>query len=202
MGDKPPLTPIQQAIEKALRNDSPENFDAINQGRFEEEVVKFLLRRFDIQAWKPDLLNLCLAEQGVRRLRLNYFERIFDDFPIVLAVKHIRKLAGKVNTRLLFSNFENLPFVAAWDAHYANVAAEAKTNRKAVGIVIKWPYLQGGLVVHNAELQQDRGGTRLQWVLERPSSTRDNPKVKRRLVVEDMTTFCNSIRYWNPNPET
>ncbi len=193
-----PNDPIRKAIQQALRRQAPEDFEAIKQGQYEEEVVKFFLRRFNAMAWKTELLDICNVEQGVRRLRLTYFNRLFDNFPVLLATKHIAKVTEKVNTRLLFSDFENLPFVAALDEHFDNVKDEAARSGKAVGLICKWPYLKGGLVIHNANIELDRPGTRMCWVKESDHAKLSKRKVARRLVIEDLSSFCEAIRNWRP----
>lgn len=187
MSDDDNLKRSRQAALNALHGPA-KNYEALRQDKYEEQVVKFLLRRFDLLPWKRDLLALTRETEGASRLRLAAFNQIFNTFPVFLQARHIRKLTEKVLVRTLFANFSNLPFVSEYSEFHDSFRELARQDHKAVGLIFKWPYLPGGLVIHNIQIELDKTGTRMIRVCRREDGT------VLRLVLEDLSSFCNALQ--------
>lgn len=169
------------------------NYVAMAQEKFEGKVVEFLLRQFSALSHKRDLLDLCYESERVRKLRLAYFQEHFHDFPVRLVSKHIRKVAEDANVRLLFMSFSQLPFVAAYDDYWQDVGQEAADSSRGFGLIFNWPFLPGGFVLHNINMELDTPGTRLVRVYKDGNKT-------VRLVLEDLKSFCSMVSaYWKPS---
>lgn len=181
------------------------DFATLRQDRWEEDVVRFLLRRFNLEDQKFELLNICQRELGFKRLRLTYFNQVFDTFPVVLGARHMQRLKEKINVRQLMTNFSQLPFMADLEEFWSSIAVPGEAP-PAAGLIFNWPHTPGGLIVHNIHVELDKPGIRLVWI---QGEEADLPKAERkagpvreavtqRLVLESLHSFCEMLDGWRP----
>lgn len=158
----------------------------------EEEFVKFLLKKLNLEAHKRELADYSQTHFATRYMRLIGFMERFPSFPVQLEFRYVKGLAKRVNRQSLFMNFVNLPFMAAYSDVLEAVGPIA--DSKAVGLVMPWGALPGGMVLHNCELDPDNDGTRLVWIHRNKKA-----KVRQRLVLEPMSSLLRSVSRWTPD---
>lgn len=112
---------------------------------FEEEIVKQLLTAYGIQNVKFELLRRAEADIGRKVLNLIGFCSYFDDFPVAL-----QSLADKFTLsdklHFLLQDFENRAPVQKFLEMRRELPDELRGRPFA--LVLKWPYMPRGLVVH------------------------------------------------------
>lgn len=155
----------------------------------EEEIVKVVLRKLKLESYKRALSDHSNTHFGTRYLRFEGFHDRFPSFPIRLVFRSIKGLVAKVNRLSLFNNFVNLPFMPA----YSEILADWGEDH-AVGLVMPWGHMAGGMVLHNCQLDLDNNGTRLAWIYRNKQA-----KVTQRLVLEPMGSLLRSVAAWSPD---
>ena len=150
---------------------------------FEEKCVKYLLDAFKLESGKWELLRESHQETGERKLTLEGFCRHYGTFPL-----HLQSLAAKVsdNDRLHFvlRNLEKA-LVRRW---LARQVFPRQGDDRSLGLIVKWPYISHGLLLHSMTDLTKGDGTRL---------TRQRGRV--RLYVEPLGQAIAYLRrVWRP----
>lgn len=132
-----------------------EDFESLNERRFEAKVVSEILKFFNLQSVKNQLYDAAEEAVGERILTFDTFFERFPDFPIYLRPTYIPKVREKMDTWVLVNHFEKAPAVKAWYEVRFGSALECP-----IGIVYNWPQHVRFLVLHNAPLDSNVQGFR------------------------------------------
>jgi hypothetical protein len=134
--DRHPLAGIQNQFKA---------FADMKDQAFEEEIVKRLLTEYEIPKLKYELLRRNEADIGRKVLTLLGFCRYFSNFPVTL-----QSLADKFSMsdklHYLLQNFEERAPVQKFLDMRNELPDELRGRPFA--LVLKWPYMPKGLVVH------------------------------------------------------
>lgn len=128
-----------------LGSGSAPDFEKLTQQRYERECVTFLLNRLGLGDYKPDLLEHSENHSGQRQLQLLSFCGVISDFPFYLAAATPKIKAA--NLYVVFKDFKKTPLYAAYQHTVRDRPREFSSRHAAV--IVKWPYVPYGLVVHN-----------------------------------------------------
>lgn len=158
----------------------------------EEGIVKFLLKKLGVEHVKRELIDHSRTNYGTAYLRLQGFQHRFPSFPVRLEFRAVKGLVKAVNRQSLFMNFVNLPFMDEYSRLLDELGEHA--DDKALGLVMPWGAMQGGMVLHNCQLDPDNTGVRLVWI-----HRNKKPKVTQRLVLEPMSSLLRSLSAWSPD---
>lgn len=144
------------------------DFRMIEKFRFEERIVKVLLKRYHISdSYKWRMLKDAEFRWGLKRLTFGMFLFQFPDFPVVLRASQIPRRRNAFKTWDLFAKFGNNALVEEYNAawHLLNVDEDGKP----FGLVADIPgggTSRTGLVLHNHRIDTRVHGSRLLWVSE------------------------------------
>jgi len=126
---------------------------------WEHTSVRELLRDRDTSFLK-EVYRTSEAMHGVSQLSLQAFAGAFTEFPIFLTAYSNSKKINGLSFAKLFNSFSKHLFLDQYVA-----AVEAATSlgaaTKAVGCVVKWPRVVGGLIVHDYIYDFGADGLRL-----------------------------------------
>ncbi len=125
---------------------------------YEEKCVKYLLDAFKLESGKWDLLGESYQETGERKLTLERFCRHYGNFPL-----HLQSLAAKISDsdRLHFvlGKFDKI-LARKWLARQVEAR---ETDDRPLGLIVKWPFVPHGLLLHQHGTLTHGDGTRLVW---------------------------------------
>lgn len=147
-----------------MKEDFRKQFLASNKGGvddaafWEHECVKLLLGdRYDI---KRDIQAHCNDAYDTNRLSFSAFYDILPNFPIKLCIDVRSKKAREITLAKLFANVESRFFVDAYTSAVEWVDSSIDAGKPA-GVIIKWPYIDGGMLVHDYPTDPTSKGTRV-----------------------------------------
>lgn len=184
--------PFRELLKGLNASLSGKNLEEKNERVREDAIVKYLLSKLELDWARRELSNHSEINFGTRYLRLQGFHDRFPSFPVQLVYRGVKGLQKLVNRMSLFNNFVNLPFMDAYSDVLTSLGPIAED--KAVGLVMPWGAMQGGMVLHNCELDPDNDGVRLVWIHRNKKA-----KVTQRLVLEPMSSLLRSLRRWTPD---
>lgn len=127
--------------------------------RWEEQVVSRLLTVFGLTKAKWPMLKAQEEATGVKRLTMLDFYCRFPDFPVFLVASSIYKVDQNVTVQKLFQRFEKTQLYREFE-NAADLMPEEFAD-KPFGVVVRWPYLKNGLVVHDAAVDVVADGMRM-----------------------------------------
>lgn len=144
------------------------DFGMIEKYRFEERIVKVLLKRYRIpDDYKWQMLKDAESRWGLKRLTLGMFLIQFPNFPMVLRASQIPRFRNDFRVWDLFTKFGNNPLVDDYDVAWRTI--NIGECGKPFGIVADVPgggNGRTGLVLHNHRIDTRVHGSRLLWVSE------------------------------------
>jgi len=162
-----------------------EDFESLNERKFEAKVVNEIIKHFGMQSIKRELYDAAEESVGSRILTFDTFFDRFPDFPIYLRPTYIPKVREKMDTWVLVNHFDKAPAVVAWNDLRYGCSLECP-----VGIVYNWPQNVRFLVLHNAPLDNQVSGFRPGYWAGQECDP---------LVIEPLRLLLTSIgRYWRP----
>lgn len=128
--------------------------------RWEHRVVSRLLTVLDV-AWKrKELLDAEEEATGESRLSLATFHEAFPDLPFRLLSHALYRIESDVNVAKLLTKFSKTRLMKTYD-EYADYLPEDMSEDKAYGLVVPWPYVKNGFILHDMAVDFSSEGTRL-----------------------------------------
>lgn len=150
---------------------------------YERKCVDFLLSKFGLASLRPELLAACQRNCGRRELRLLEFCDELPTFPFFLAAR-VPPKAKHIGIFEFFKDFRKREPYRYFQEELGERPAEFGTRHLAV--IVKWPYVPDGLVIHNHNYS-GVNGTRLVFVNGR-----------HEYVVEPLAQFVAGVaRIWS-----
>lgn len=125
---------------------------------WEHACVKLLLG--DRYSIKKDIQDHCVSAYDTNRLSFSAFYDVLPNFPIKLCIDVRSKKAREITLAKLFSNVESRFFVEAYTSAVEHVDSSADAG-KPVGVIVKWPYIDGGMLIHDYPTDPTSKGTRI-----------------------------------------
>jgi hypothetical protein len=136
----------------------PLSFADYREERFESDTVKQLLRWCGLAKLRFEMLSQQEELTGRRQLTLVGFQQRFPDFPLVLRVGSVSRLEHDFSIRRLMSQPLDTKLFKSWLNSRQEALPEKATQH--FGLVVHWPWLKSGMVLHDA-LPGERDGMRL-----------------------------------------
>lgn len=172
-----------------LTSGSGIDFRQLQQKNFESQCVETILRELGRTDIKNELYKRCQSNCGRRELRLLELCDYFEDMPVALAARTISKTERKAseNFYLFFKDFEKRKLYKTYQQAWDELAYEFRDRN--FGLVVNWPHIPGGIVVHNMEQHLQEDGTRMSY--------RDQKLV---LIIEPLPQFTQLLKAsWMPD---
>lgn len=170
-----------------IQIDPPDYLDltAIKVRKYEEKIVKVLLKRFGIpEEYKYKMLEESHRRWDTRTLTLPLFEQFFPTFPVQLTTTYFPYVMNMFTVADLFSGFDRTLLLRRYED--CQDGYPGLNPAKPFGMVFNWPHLKrggGGLVLHNHRVDVAVSGTRLLWVSDRG----------QQVVVETLNVLLDTI---------
>jgi len=168
------------ALFRAMAGSGP-NFRKLAADRYERACVQFLLNRLAAGRYKLEIIDRARRCSGTSDLRLMYLCDTLPDFPFYLASKVLTKSVKNVGLFEFFKNFKERPLYKAFVEAYRGRPAEFASRSMAV--IVKWPYVPDGLVIHD-NIYSGVDGVRMVYVQGR-----------REYVIEPLAQFVVTIKH-------
>lgn len=140
----------------------------IKKDKYEEKIVKVLLKRFRIpEVYKYKMLADSKRRWGTAGLGLDPFLDFFPTFPVQLEPTYFPYIANKFTVADLFGRFDKTLLLLRYETCLREY--RRRDRHRSFGMVFNWPHLKGGggLVLHNHPIDVAVPGSRLLWVSER-----------------------------------
>jgi hypothetical protein len=140
----------------------------IKKYKYEEKIVKVLLKRFCIpDMYKYEMLTESERRWGTKGLDLDLFLDFFPTFPVQLVPTSFPNITRKFTVADLFGRFDKTLLLRRYETCLREY--RRRDRHRSLGMVFNWPHLKGGggLVLHNHPIDVAVPGTRLFWVSER-----------------------------------
>jgi hypothetical protein len=151
-----------------------------NDDSWEHRVVSRLLTFFS-SAWrKRELIEYSEERYGEPRLTLEAFHTVFPELPFYLVAHALYKVEEDVSVARLMTKFEKTRLAKVYD-EFVDYIPDDIGDSKAYGLVIKWPYVKNGFILHDMGISAHGTGTRLLVCSE-----------TRVLVLESFDSFLES----------
>jgi len=147
--------PIRKRFGDSMR-DIKENADH----RFEEAVVSRLLTYFGLASQKSMLRNRENDSSGESRLSLSMFQYEFPQLPIYLVSHALYRVESDVSIGKVFTCFDKTKLYKAYD-DYSDVIPDSIESCKPYGLVVQWPRMRNGFILHDMPVDVNDGGMRL-----------------------------------------
>lgn len=177
-----------------MYDESPEDRKARRRDEYEERLVGQLISRYGLSKFKGALRRQAQQDFGTARLTMYAFMEHFG-FPIHLSVDRFGHIAKECTVDKLFNNFSTRRMTKTW----FELREEAVENDKAFGLVMPWPYVSKGMVLHDYPVVHDELLPELKKPLVRVTWTL--PKSKRKfgdyLTLEPIDQLLTSLN-WKP----
>jgi hypothetical protein len=173
---------------------TPGERDARAVGEFEQDVVNHLFRHFRLESFlKSHVIEWTYTVVGVRQLSLPGFDKVFPSFPMQLQVQKFRHLPEHLTVSRFFSDLRSQPFIKA----YRRLLKEAPEDvrEKPIGLVFHWPFLRGGLVIHDQEPDLNVPGVRVFWTCEHNRTFTIEPLTLLLLTIDRLSSGGR----WSPD---
>ncbi len=129
----------------------------IHQRGFEETRVAMVLEAIGALDLKWELLDEHNECYGTRQLTFAAFREYFPRFPILLDAMYVGGISGRVQVAHLFRKFKRQFFSDYFSEALAR--HEAKAAGRAIGLLMPFGGLRGGIVIHNGSFET--GGSKL-----------------------------------------
>lgn len=135
-----------------LRAASQVGGPAERDSQYEAMLVRFLLLQLGEAKQSALLEDDCRRATGTVALRLAFFNRRFEDFPLLLGAARLQFLHAQAAALWpsIFKAFEKTPFSKAYEEFLAEHGQRA--SGRAVGLVFPRRGFRYGLVVYNGGL--------------------------------------------------
>jgi hypothetical protein len=151
--------------------------------RFEEKVVDIVLNTYGLSdPWRSHLLRERQRHFGVPALTMDEFHATFPTFPVELIVSSTVSIIPRHPLSKLFEKPASLPIFRDFEFVREDFPATS-----SVGMVLKWPYFRGALLLHNCEPCR-LIGARMQFVSSGASG---------QLTLQPLQDFLNLLE-WEP----
>lgn len=169
----------------------PDSLEATEQWRFEAKRVKMLVEYFHLGKWLRDLYDDQEREEGVRRLTLASFMRVFPTFPVMLEARHYLGLGRRLDLSTLFRRFASTFLFKDYMDRFEEKIASGE--RRPVGLVFNFGGYHGGMVLHNTEPM----ARKVRMLFDLPG---DRPP--HRLTIEPFNNFLFHLARIGWSPES
>lgn len=151
---------------------------------YERQCVELLLNKFGLTGMRQQLLTRCQENCGRRELRLLEFCDAVLGFPFFLAARVPQKVK-RVGIFEFFKDFKKRELYRFFQEAAEDCPAEFRS--RSLAVIVKWPYVPKGLVIHERHYS-GRNGMRLVFVDGR-----------REYVVEPLEQFLAGVAAnWEP----
>lgn len=153
--------------------------------KFEENAVDILLDCHGMRVpWRKRLLHLHRKGDRTWALTLDDFHETFPSFPVRLFVSSSWSVVAQHPVSRLFGKFPSLPLCREFDE-----LRYSFEQFPSLGMVIKWPFFNGALVLHDHPAGT-LAGTRMQFSL---------PDETKPLTLQPLQDFLHELA-WRPSP--
>jgi hypothetical protein len=132
-----------------------DDFDELHLRKFEAEMVTSVLKKFKMNSSKFKLLAHQKQATGSGHLTFSAMRKEFPDMPYYFRTALIRNLKKNAQPHNLFNSFSDRKFMAAWDEALEDVPDDFRT--RSMVLVLKWPYVKGGVAMHVTGLREKNG---------------------------------------------
>ena len=160
--------------------DSPQDIQVQADWRWEYKIVSHLLTSLDLASARYQLLGMQEESTGQSRLTLNCFHCLFPAFPVYLVSQALYKVDQDVKVARLFTRFDKTRLYKAWEDNIERVPERFEDY--SYGLVVQWPYVKNGFILHDATVDLHDRGMRLVFCQE-----------DRRLVLESFDAFLANL---------
>lgn len=137
--------------------------------RWEEQVVSRLLTVLGLTKLRPQLRQAEAERTGVARLTLVQFFEFVPQFPVFLISSAMYKIAEDATIQRLFQRFEKTRLYQTFDNSVDLLPPEREDA--PYGLVVRWPYLKNGLIIHDASVDMYADGFRMFYYQNRRGLT-------------------------------
>jgi hypothetical protein len=178
-----------------MYRETPEERRAAREAEYEEKLVAKLISRYGLSRFKSRLRTTAQKALGTSLLKFSIFSDMFESFPVRLAVARLPNNFKDFNLSLLFSKISTRKIIE----HYFALRDELQDDGtdKPLALVMPWPKVPKGLVIHTRELitdelpsDVDKPCVRLVWTLNKRRR-----KYGARLIVEPFDQFLSGLNW-------
>lgn len=168
--------------------------DEEKQLRWEENIVKHVLGRFNLRPMERILRREHSKRFDQFLLRVELFHEYFEDFPIYFGTRYMKGLHANNACIMpnIINNFWRTPIAKAFE-DFVETAPEERLDG-CVGVVFPRRGYQRGMIVHNGHRFWRPNVARLVYDYGKPNK-------KKRLVVEpfgELVKWIAKHRKWSP----
>jgi len=160
------------------------NPEARREERFEEKCVRYVLGEFGMAGHRHKLADRQFRLNGHKGLSFFQFSEEFGDFPVYLAATKIPYIVKDCTIENLFNRFRTRRFVKRYEELADTIPEEHQ--HKPFGMIVAWPKLNRGLILHDAVVNMNDNGFRMFW-----------KHGKKSLCIEPFKKFIEAMQ-WDP----
>ena len=141
--------------------DEVSNAAARVEERFEDRCVRYVLGHYGLASYRKKLIARQRELNGNRNLSFYQFMEEFGDFPVYLAASKIRNITQDCTIENLFNRFRTRQFVKRYEELAETIPDEHQA--KPFGLIVAWPKLNRGLILHDTVADIQNNGFRMFW---------------------------------------
>lgn len=118
--------------------------------QYEEDKVKFLLKRLKLSKLEGELRHTQVLQTNESFLTFDAFNNMFPTFPILLGAVKLKNVHIDSRTQLptLIKSFESAPFVELYEQFYEQNNNRADKESRLIGLVFPRKGIPSGLIIY------------------------------------------------------